>query len=78
MNNQYLCRDCGKSLQLDYQEQRRGEPLAIVTCKNPDCDLWSVTLSLDVYEALTDEKLAEYRKMVVSLKERFKKLKGDQ
>ena len=71
-----LCRDCGAPLTLDYQEQRRSEPLGIVTCKNPNCTLWSVTLSEDVYGKLTDEQLDSYRTMVKGLKERFKGMRS--
>ena len=69
---EHLCRDCQQPMQVDQQPQRSGAPdLTIVTCKNKACTLWSVTLSTDVYAALTDEKLAEYREMVKNLKKRF-------
>ena len=67
----YLCKDCGEAMQLDYQEQRNAEPLAIVTCKNRSCTLWSVTLSTKVYYDLTDVQLNAYREMVTMLKKRF-------
>lgn len=69
-----ICKDCGQPMQLDYQEMRRGAPLAIVTCKNRDCDLWSVTMSVDVYASLTDEQLTAYRKSVAHLKSVFNKI----
>ena len=69
----YLCKDCGQPMQLDYQEQRNAPPLPIVTCKNKDCALWSVTLSTKVYYDLTNEQLNAYREMVALLKKRFNK-----
>ena len=69
---EHLCRDCGNPMQVDQQPQSSGAPdLTIVTCKNKVCTLWSVTLSTDVYAALTEEQVAEYREMVAGLKKRF-------
>lgn len=67
----FLCKDCGQPMELVYQEQRNAQPLAVVTCKNKSCSLWSVTLSTDVYYGLTDEQLQSYRDMVATLKKRF-------
>lgn len=62
------CRDCGQPMILDMQEQRNAPDLAIVTCKNKACTLYSVTLSTDVYAALTEAQAQEYRNMVANLK----------
>lgn len=69
---EHLCHDCQQPMQVDQQPQRDGAPdLTIVTCKNKSCSLWSVTLSTDVYAALTEEQVEEYREMVAGLKKRF-------
>ena len=70
------CKDCGNPLTVDLQEMRRGAPLVILTCKNPNCSLWSVTLSEDVYNSLTEAQLDSYRTMVAGLKERFKGMRS--
>lgn len=68
-NQEHLCRDCGKPMKDDQQEQRGGKPpLTIITCMNRDCAMWSVTLSVEGYQALTDAQFADYRKMVANLK----------
>lgn len=69
MNQEHLCKDCGKPMELIEQAQINGNPpIQVVTCKQRDCTMWSVTLSVEGYEALTDEQFADYRKMVASLK----------
>lgn len=65
-----LCRDCHEPMQVDMQEQRGAEPLAIVTCKTRSCSLYGITLSVQQYWAQTDEQLAEYRKMVAAYQAR--------
>lgn len=65
------CKDCGQSLKTDLQERFTAGPIEIVTCFNRSCTLWSVTLSADVYAAITDEKLESYREMVANLKKQF-------
>lgn len=68
-NNEHLCRDCGRPMELIEQAQISGKPpIPVVTCKNRACTLWSVTLSVAGYQALTDAQFADYRTMVASLK----------
>jgi len=76
MTQQHLCRDCGQPMKTDQQEQRNAPPLTIVTCMNRDCALWSVTLSTEGYNALSDEQFAEYRAMVAGLKATIAKRGG--
>jgi hypothetical protein len=67
-----ICPCCGQPMELVYQEQRNAEPLPVVTCKsNKSCEMWSVTLSIDVYNNLTVEQADGYKQMVASLKKRF-------
>lgn len=69
---EYLCRDCGFPMRVDKQKQMGEQPdLIVLTCMNKSCSLWSVTLTYDVYAALTEEQVAEYREMVAGLKKRF-------
>jgi transcription elongation factor Elf1 len=68
---EHICPHCGAEMELVYQEQRNAEPLPVVTCKSKTCDMWSVTLSIDVYNGLTTEQVDGYKQMVASLKERF-------
>lgn len=73
-NNIYLCRDCGQPM--DAQQQIRPpspELMILVTCWNRNCSLWSVTLSTTQYKRTTDERWAEYRESVATLKTRFSK-----
>lgn len=69
---EHLCRDCGQPMDTHFQEQRAGlSPLAIVTCFNRACALWSVTLSTEQYALQTDAQWQDYREIVAGLKARL-------
>lgn len=68
----HTCPHCGNEMQLDKQEQRAGQTdLNIVTCKNKACEMWSVTLTIDIYNSLTPDQIAGYKTMVSNLKKTF-------
>lgn len=73
MQQTTVCKDCGQPMETHQQEQRQAPPITIVTCKNRDCSLYSVTLSTDQYEKLTEIQLDGYRKMVAQFKERHER-----
>lgn len=64
----HLCKDCGQPMQMDIQERRDASPLLLVTCKNRDCSLWSVTLTTLQYAALTEDQWTAYRQSTINLK----------
>lgn len=66
-----ICKDCNLEMQADIQRLREGKAIVLFTCKNKACSLWSVTLTEDVFKALTDEQVQDYREMVANLKKRF-------
>lgn len=68
----HLCHDCGLPMETLEQETREPQPITIVTCKNKACTLYSVTLSVEQYAALSPEQFQSYRTMVANLKKHMK------
>lgn len=66
------CCDCGHEMEQYRQDHMHGKFTDVVTCKNRDCSLWSVTLAVETYANLTSEQADGYRVMVVNLKARMK------
>lgn len=73
MSQIHLCRDCGQPMETVEQPLLKGNMLTLITCKNRDCDLWSVTLSTQQYQAIGESQWDEYRTMVKKLKSFYKK-----
>lgn len=76
MATNHLCKDCGQEMEAKEQPMLNQAPVTIATCQNRACTLWSVTLTTDVWNTITDEKLTDYRKMVANLKATITKRGG--
>jgi hypothetical protein len=58
----HVCRDCGEVLTPIVQQLTRGS-VTLVTCWNRQCDLATVTLSVEQYNGLSETQLEAYRQM---------------
>jgi hypothetical protein len=61
--NQHLCHDCGLEMEMIEQPMFRGGNLTLITCKNPNCLLETVTLSPDQFKSSSEDQLEAYREM---------------
>lgn len=63
MQEQHLCKDCHQPMEVIEQPLFKGGNLILLTCKNPNCLLETVTLSSDQFASLNEDQLEAYRKM---------------
>ena len=58
----HTCKCCGHELNVAVQEwdaRLHREPTIMVTCENPECDLYAATLSLQAHAEVNVEEYAE-------------------
>jgi len=63
LQQECLCHDCGKPLDVRHQADGKGGCYMIVTCWNPQCLLRTFTRSLNSYVTLTESDFESFREM---------------